>query len=112
MRHERFLQQVKPLCRRFGYAQPLAKFYGRNPPKRLQVNMCICQMCICQFFTRTNFGFTIPRSRSDGNAFKEVSGGAELGQKTNREPPTYAQLNPSKQRTDRLDVILMTQRSR
>lgn len=39
MRHERFLQQVKPLCWRFGYAQPLAKFYGRNPPKRLQVNM-------------------------------------------------------------------------
>jgi hypothetical protein len=43
MRHERFFQQVKPLCRRFGYAQPLAKFYDRSPPKCLQVNMYICQ---------------------------------------------------------------------
>ena len=43
MRHERFLQQGKPLCWRFGCAQPLAKFYGRSSPERLQVNVCICQ---------------------------------------------------------------------
>src|ERR687893_1519835 len=43
MRHVRLLQQVKPLCRRFGYAQPIAKFLGRSPPKRLEVNMCICE---------------------------------------------------------------------
>jgi len=43
MRHERFLQQGKPLCRRFGYAQPLPKFHGRNSPKRFEVNVYICQ---------------------------------------------------------------------
>ena len=43
---------------------------------------------------------------------RQLAGGAELGQKTSGERPGYAWLNPSKQRTDRLNVLLITQRSR
>jgi hypothetical protein len=54
MRHERILQQIEPLGWRFGFAQPLAKFYGRSSPKRLQVNMCICLVRQVLEITRLN----------------------------------------------------------
>ena len=71
MRHERFLQQVKPLCRRFGYAQPLAKFYGRNPPKRLQVNMCICQFDCWSSKKRKRAAWSETHA-NDGNEFPRI----------------------------------------
>lgn len=71
MRQEGFLQQVKSLCRRFGYAQPLAKVYGRIPPKRLQVNMCICQIACWRSKKRKRAAWSETHA-NDGNAFPRI----------------------------------------
>ncbi len=71
MRHQRFLQQIKPLCRRFGYAQPLANVYGRDPPKRLQVNMCICEFG-CWGSKKGKRAAWSETHADDGNAFPRI----------------------------------------
>src|SRR4029453_16649967 len=72
MRHERFLQQVKSLCRCFGFAQPLAKFYGRSPPKRLQVNMCVCQVACWRSKKRKRAAWSETHA-NDGNEFPRIN---------------------------------------
>src|SRR6266545_4953717 len=72
MRHERFLQQVKPLCRRFGNAQPLAKFHGRSPPKRVQINMCICQFA-CWRSKKRKCAAWSEMHADDGNEFPRIN---------------------------------------
>ena len=72
MRHERFLQQVELLCRRFGQAQPLAKFHGRSPPKRLQVNMCVCQVA-CRRSKKRKRAARSETHANDGNEFTRIN---------------------------------------
>src|SRR6266480_2813755 len=72
MRHKRFLQQVKPLCWRFGFAQSLAKFYSRSSPKRFQVNMCICQLACWRSKKRKRAAWSETHA-NDGNEFPRIN---------------------------------------
>src|SRR4029453_14404239 len=72
MRHESFLQQVKPLNRRFDCAQPLTKFCGRIPPKRIQVNMRICQFACRRSKKRKRAAWSEMHAH-DGNKFPRIN---------------------------------------
>jgi hypothetical protein len=72
MRHERFLQKVKPVCRRFGFAQSFTKFCGRSPPKRFQVNMCVCQFACWRSKKRKRAAW-FETHANDGNEFPRIN---------------------------------------
>jgi hypothetical protein len=70
--HECFLQQVKPLCRRFACAQSFTKFCGRSSPKHIQVNMRICQFAGRHSKKRKRAAWSETHP-NDGNEFPRIN---------------------------------------